>query len=90
VSEDDGGFSWYLFAGLHGQAVPPDLTFDGNTFVPGRRVSRLPLISEVVAGFALRFRGVRLTYSHFIETQQFRGQKGGLRQLGSLALSVRF
>jgi len=34
--------------------------------------------------------GVRLTYIHRFQTQEFRRQSGGLHQTGSLALSVRF
>jgi len=34
--------------------------------------------------------GARLTYTHVVDTQQAQHQKGGLHQLGSLALSVRF
>jgi lipid A 3-O-deacylase len=88
--EGDGSFGWSFFAGFGGQAVAHDLTLDGNSFVASRLVSRLPLIGEAVAGFALRFRDAGLTCSHVIETEPFRGQKGGLHQPGSLALSVRF
>jgi hypothetical protein len=34
--------------------------------------------------------GTRLTYTQVVQTQQAQHQKGGLHQLGSLALSVRF
>ena len=83
-------FAWYVFAGLHGHAVARDAALDGNLFVAGPSVQRTPLVGEATAGFALMAYGMRLTYSHVLQTQQFRRQKGGLHQVGSLALGVRF
>lgn len=83
-------FAWYVFFGADGQAVARDATLDGNSFIVGPSVRRTPLVGEAQAGFAVIAYGMRLTYSHVVQTQQFRGQKGGLHQLGSLALGVRF
>jgi len=49
-----------------------------------------PFVGEMQLGFAMMFHGVRLTYTHVLQTQEFQHQKGGLHQFGSLALSVRF
>jgi lipid A 3-O-deacylase len=83
-------FAWYVFLGVDGKAVARDATLDGNSFTASASVQRTPFVGEVQAGLAVMAYGVRLTYSHVLQTQQFRGQKGGLHQLGSLALGVRF
>lgn len=83
-------FAWYVFLGADGQAVARDATLDGNSFASSISVRRTPFVAELQAGFAVMAYGMRLTYSHVVQTQQFRGQKGGLHQLGSLALGVRF
>ena len=83
-------FAWYFFAGVDAQAVAYDVTLNGNAWQASRRVDSLPFIGEGEAGFAVMFSGVRLTYMHVLQTQEFAHQKGGLHQFGSLALSVRF
>ena len=47
-------------------------------------------MGEFQGGLALMFCGMRLTYTQVVQTQEFKYQKGGLHQFGSLALSVRF
>ena len=83
-------FAWYLFVGADGQAVAYDVTLNGNLWESSRSVPVVPLVGEMQAGLAVLFSGVRLTYTQVFQTQEFRHQKGGLHQLGSLALSVRF
>ena len=85
-----GDFGWYVFAGIDGQAVARDITLDGNMFSRSNHVKRTPFIGEAQGGLALLFYGARLTYTHVVQSEQFRGQKGGLHQFGSLALSMRF
>ena len=83
-------FVWYFFVGVDGQAVGYDATLDGDQFHPGPHVSSLPFVGELEGGLAVIYRGVRLTYTHVAQTQEFRGQRGGLFQFGSIAASVRF
>jgi lipid A 3-O-deacylase len=83
-------FVWYVFAGVDGQAIAWDATLDGNPFHSGRHVSRQPFVAEIEAGIAVIYRGVRVTYTHVAQTQEFYGQRGGLFQFGSIAASVRF
>ena len=83
-------FAWYAFAGVDGRAVGRDLTLEGNTWQSSRSVKRVPFVGEVQGGLAILAYGVRLTYTHRLTSQEFRGQRGGLHQTGSLALSVRF
>jgi hypothetical protein len=83
-------FAWYAFAGFDGQAVAYDATLNGNLFQSSPSVKITPFVGEMQLGFAMMFHGVRLTYTHVLQTQEFQHQKGGLHQFGSLALSVRF
>lgn len=83
-------FAWYVFAGADGQAVAYDVTLNGNLWQDSRSVTVIPLVAEGQVGFALMAYGVRLTYTHVFQTQEFQHQTGGLHQFGSLALSVRF
>jgi len=81
---------WYVFAGLHGQAVARDVTLDGNTFQNSRSVKLTPFVGEASGGAALLAYGMRLSYTHVVQTADFKHEKGGPHQFGSLALSVRF
>ena len=83
-------FVWYLFGGLDGQAVGTDVTLTGDNFRTSR--SRAPIwdVGELELGAAVIYHGVRISYSQTWQTQEFRGQKGGLFNFGSLAASVRF
>ena len=83
-------FAWYVFLGADGRAVGRDLTLDGNSFASSRSVKKNPFVGEVQGGLAVIAYGIRLTYTHRLTTQEFHGQKGGLHQMGALALSVRF
>ncbi|MBV9735751.1 MAG: lipid A deacylase LpxR family protein [Acidisphaera sp.] len=83
-------FAWYIFAGFDGQAVAHDITLDGNTFESSAHVSRQPFVGEAEAGLAVMFAGLRVSYTHVVQTQEFHGQHGGLHQFGSLAISARF
>ena len=84
-------FSWYVFAGGDGQAVAHDIFLDGNTWRDqGPHVSKKWDVGEITAGAALIWQGVRVTYTQTWQTEEFNGQKGGLFNFGSLALSTRF
>lgn len=82
--------AWYIFVGGDGQAVAHDVTLNGNTWQSSPSVTLDPFVGELQAGFAVMAFGTRLTYTQVFQTQEFRHQKGGLHQLGSLALSIRF
>jgi hypothetical protein len=83
-------FAWYVFAGADGQGVAHDLTVQGSTWQDSYGQKLKPLVGEFEGGLAVMVYGARLTYTHVVDTQQAQHQKGGLHQLGSLALSVRF
>jgi hypothetical protein len=83
-------FAWYIFAGVDGQAVAYDVTLQGNPWQASRSVAPVPLVAEMQGGLAIMAYGVRLTYTHVLQTQEYQHQSGGLHQFGSLAASVRF
>lgn len=83
-------FAWYVFLGASGQGIAKDLTIEGNDFHDSNSAKLRPFVGEFQGGLSLLAFGARLTYSHVVQTQEFRGQKGGLHQFGSLSLSVRF
>ena len=83
-------FAWYFFAGVDGQAVGWDETLDGEPFVNSRHVSRIPLVGEFQAGFAVMYRGMRLAVTHVLRSNEFRGQTNGTFQFTSGSLSVKF
>ncbi len=90
VFRNDGGFGWYVFAGVDGQAVAHDITLDGTIFRTSQSVKKHAFYGEMQGGLALLFHGVKLSYTHVVQTQQFKGQHGGWHQFGSINLSVRF
>lgn len=83
--------AWYVFAGADGQAVARDVFLDGSTFRRrGPSVDKKNFVGELQAGLAVMVAGLRVTYTHVWRTEEFRGQKAGLFNFGSLALSARF
>jgi hypothetical protein len=83
-------FAWYIFAGADGRAVLRDGTLEGNLYHRSASVKKQPFVGELQAGVALMAWGMRLSYAHTLQTQEFRKQKGGLHQFGSLNAAVRF
>ena len=83
--------AWYVFAGADGQGVARDVFLDGSTFrARGPSVDKRAFLGEFQAGLAAMFYGVRVTYTQTWQTESFKGQKSGLLNFGSLALSARF
>jgi hypothetical protein len=82
--------AWYLFAGVDGQAVGYDLLLQSSPFRGGPHVDHVWDVGEFQAGAAIMAFGMRLTLAWLVQTQEFEGQKGGLHQMGSASLSLRF
>ena len=84
-------FVWYGFAGIDGQAVLYDATLQGSTFRSGEpHVSKIWDVGEFEGGLAVIYHGVRLSYTQTWQTQEFNGQRSGLFNFGSVALSAKF
>jgi hypothetical protein len=84
------GLGYYLFVGVSGQAIARDAFLDGTLGGRSAHVSRRPLMADAEGGFAVLWRGARISYTHTWQTDAFRGQKVGLFNFGSIALSTRF
>lgn len=82
--------SWYVFAGADGRWVLTDYTVQGSIFGDSPGVAAKRWVADMYGGVAFMVAGMRLTYTHRFTTQEFSGQQGGLHQMGSLALNVRF
>ena len=85
----DGGFSWYLFAGLDGRAVARNIFLDGNTFQDSRSVDKEPLVGDLQAGVEMTWQDVRLSYAYVLRTREFKTQ-GRSATFGTLSVSVAF
>lgn len=83
-------FAWYVFAGGNGQAVARDLFLDGTAFSSSPNVGHRTLVGEAEAGAAVMFGGVRVTYVQVFQTPEFKRQRAGLFNYGSLSASIRF
>lgn len=83
-------FAWYVFAGIDGQAVGYDITLQANPFRGGPHVDAIWDVGEMEGGVAFLAYGMRFTFTYAAQTQEFQGQRGGLHQFGSAALSVKF
>lgn len=87
----DRPFAWYVSGGASGKAIARDVFLDGSTFRDrSPSVSKKPLVGEFQAGLAAMLYGVRLSYTHTWQTESFSGQRSGLFNFGSVALSTRF
>jgi lipid A 3-O-deacylase len=82
--------SWYVFSGVSGQAIGRDAFLDGALFSRSVHVDRNILVGELQAGVAVIWQGVRLTYTQTWQTEQYRHQRPGLFNFGSLTLSATF
>ncbi len=83
-------FAWYVFGGVDGQAVAYDMLLQSNPFRDGPHVSTVWDVAELQGGFAVMAYGMRFTFAYVAQTQEFKGQTGGLHQFGSASLSFRF
>jgi len=83
-------FGWYVFAGVDGQAVGYDATINGTAFRSSPSATLVPWVGEFEGGLAVLAFGTRLSYTQVIQTEEVRGQHGGLHQFGSLTLSAHF
>ena len=82
--------AWYVFAGADGRAVARDGTLQGNLYQASPSVPKTGFVGEIEAGAAVMYKGIRLSYVHVLETNEFKHQKGGLHQFGSVNLGARF
>lgn len=83
--------AWYLFAGGDGQAVAYDVSIDGAAFREATpRAHRIWDQGGIVAGLAVQWHGVRVSYTQSWRTAETPVTRSGWFSFGSLAASVRF
>lgn len=84
------GVAWYVFLAADGQLVGRDALLDGELFHRAAHVPHKRAVAELMAGVAVIWHGVRLTYTQTWQTEQFNGQKAGLFNFGSITASAKF
>ncbi len=82
--------AWYIFAGVNGQAIARDAFLNGTLWRSSPSVPHNWMVGGFQAGAAIIWRGVRVSYTQTWETAAFQGQRGGLFNFGSLAVSMSF
>lgn len=87
---EQGHLAWYVFLGADGQWVGRDALLDGSLGGDSSSVSHKHAVGELLAGVAVLWHGVRLSYTQTWRTEEFNGQKAGLFNFGSVSASVRF
>ena len=82
-------FGWYLFGGVGGRAVAHNIFLDGNTFQDSPSVDKENFIGEAQMGLTVTISDTRISYTHVLRTDQFKGQKSP-DEYGAVTVSVRF
>lgn len=83
----DGGFSWYVFAGVEGRAVAQNIFLDGNTFAESHSVDKTTGVGDFHMGLVMAWDKVRLAVTQVFRSKEFEGQKEQ-SEFGALSLSV--
>ena len=79
-------FGFHFFLDVEGKAVLRDIFLDGNSFGGGPRVEKNPFVGQVMAGIALRFKRLKLSYGYVFMSKEFAAQHG-TQTYGSLNLA---
>ncbi len=87
--ESDGGFNWYLFAGVEARLVARNIFLDGSTFEDSHSVDKKPVTGDAQAGIVLQYKDWRFSYTQIWRAKDFDGQERGGR-FGSFGLSYQF
>ena len=82
--------SWYFFAGVAGKFIAHDEFLQGSNFQDSRHVTPIFAVGSLEAGIAVIWHGVRISYTQVFQTKRFVGQRGGIHEYGSLAVSALF
>jgi hypothetical protein len=75
---------------VNGQAIARDAFLNGTLWRSSPSVPHNWMVGGFQAGAAIIWRGVRVSYTQTWETAAFQGQRGGLFNFGSLAVSMSF
>lgn len=83
----DGGV--HVFVSVDSRAVARNIFLDGNTFSNSHSVSKRYFVGDVAAGIAWQWAGGKITYAHYLRSEEFRGQRGP-QNFGSITLSLEY
>ena len=84
------GWGWYVFVGAEGRAIAHNIFLDGNIWTDSHSIEKKPFVGEFSGGVALLINGMRLTYQHIYISREFRAQRGGGQNYGSITLAIPF
>jgi hypothetical protein len=82
-------FGFHFFVDIIGRAVFHDIFLDGNTFKTSHHVDRNPYVAEMMAGFALEYGKMKMSYSYIFSTKTFETQDEN-QIFGSLSISMSY
>lgn len=85
----DQNFSLYVFAGADGRGVLRNIFLDGNTFTDSHSVDKKYFVADVGVGIGLIIHRFKLTYTHVLQTKEFKGQKDN-QTFGSITLAYTY
>jgi len=80
----------YLFSILEMRAVGRNIFLDGNTFENSAHVDKRIMVKSAQIGVAMTYQDLRIAYSQVFVSKEFKGQKNGGTEFGSVAISYRF
>jgi hypothetical protein len=85
----DQNFSLYVFAGADGRGVLRNIFLDGNTFTDSHSVDKKHFVADIGGGIGLIIHRFKLTYTHVLQTKEFKGQKDN-QTFGSITLTYTY
>ncbi|CAN5716648.1 lipid A deacylase LpxR family protein [soil metagenome] len=83
---DDLKSSYFLFAGLRGNAVARNIFLDGNTFEPSHSSTKYPVNFETEVGVGIQFMPVSIIWRYVVRSPDFE-ENSGFNSFASLGLS---
>lgn len=78
-------YELYAFARAEGRTVAHNIHLDGNTWIPGPHVTRIPFLAETQLGVAARWRHLGMRYVFSYTTNEFKERSNG-HEYGSFAI----
>ena len=86
------GFEWSAYAGVDQRLVGYNIFLDGPVFHSGPSVHRRPHVYDLTAGFSVRWRALRFSWTRVRRSEEFNTptHSGGRQTFDSLNLGIEF
>ncbi|MGD9006328.1 MAG: lipid A deacylase LpxR family protein [Desulfobacteraceae bacterium] len=68
-------FGLHWFASVDGRFVLRDIFLDGNTFQGSHGVDKEPFVADLMAGIAMRFGALNISYAYILRTRELEEQE---------------